>query len=524
MPDFNFLLGGGYKPPEIDVYAPYKQALTLRQLADAREYQRAMTEKARLKAMQERQEMAEMESFRREYKPGMAPDEVMRRWPTYGPKALTAQGQALTQQRLAATQKRLEEEAQARLDKAAAEKQEKIRQQVANIGMQAAGLENKPQGTRPDFADLSPREQFFNTQVAGTLIDQGITPAEQFGAFQMPQDMAAAKRAYGAAYGADKVQTYEAGEQTRKNTALEILGKQWEDVSRRLEGVTGQPSWTKLLGELPPEIASQFKAEFSPPELARAKKMALGAAQRQQAMPNNPDELIIWMNQPGRTQEELAQGQTALERITTYHQSIRPSIMDSGGLVGTVMQNPGLFDQLSPEAKAKVAPDLWKAGFTGFTKPNEEFKRKTTALKDMDDAISMYKTELDQIGPQWNPDTGAKLNTYYQNLLLRAKELFNLGVLNGNDYELLQKVLSDPSGLKGNVFLGKSGLLKQIEAYTNIVNKSRANLQSTYQPQASAPPAGTVGGIPNPVTDGSLPSRPATAPAKPRPPLGSFYR
>ena len=47
------------------------------------------------------------------------------------------------------------------------------------------------------------------------------------------------------------------------------------------------------------------------------------------------------------------------------------------------------------------------------------------------------------------PSARAGIGTKYNNMLLQAKEAYNLGVLNGPDYEILQTVITDPRSLTG---------------------------------------------------------------------------
>ena len=495
MPDFSYLRGNDFRLPQIDVYGPYKQALTLRQLTDEREYRKMQMRALDLKAQQEAREEREREAFKVAVARGEDPEKLISVHPELAYSLITKKAAARTAQRL-------EEEAQARLDKAAAEKQDKVRQQVANIGMQAAGLPNQPQGEGPNFANLSPGEQFFNTQVASTLIDQGIVPAEQFSGFQMPQDMAAAKRAWGAAYGPDKVQAYEAAEQTRKNTALEILGKQWEDVSRRLEGVTGQPSWTKLLGELPVEISSQFNPVFSPPELARAKRMALSAAQRQQGQPNTLLEMRRAVTDPATPPEVKAQLEATIKAEEGFQLS-KQAQANTEALASTVMANPTLWENLNPASQAQIAPRLAEWGFTGFGKaPSADQQKAQLALTNFEKAVKAYRDELNATEPSAVPGKIPRLKALFTDMTLQAKEMAQLGALAGPDMALLQGMFTDPNTIAGAWISGKSGLLAQLDVGESIARRKKESLAEVYgkkaggnqpaapaQPQPSAAPA-----------------------------------
>lgn len=84
---------------------------------------------------------------------------------------------------------------------------------------------------------------------------------------------------------------------------------------------------------------------------------------------------------------------------------------------------------------------------------------------------------------------------------VQAKELFNLGVLNGKDFELLSQTIPDPTGFSGLVMpknmAARMAAAKQIFARA-LTNAAKAN---GYAPDDAAPPsAGTVNPGPTPPT------------------------
>lgn len=86
----------------------------------------------------------------------------------------------------------------------------------------------------------------------------------------------------------------------------------------------------------------------------------------------------------------------------------------SGGLLDTVLQNPSLFNQLTPTVKASLAPELAKLGFDAFGKPLsdsaiKEINQTNTALTSLSELRNLIETNKDLVGPI----TGfAKLNPY----------------------------------------------------------------------------------------------------------------
>ena len=269
MADYSFL-SRPLQLPEIDVLAPYKQALSLRQLADAREYQRAQMRHMQLQEQEAQREYDEQQDFQRNYKAGMDTSEIFRRWPSFGPKVLKSQSEALTQSRLAQTQ---EEQRK----KEATANQRAINEQIANLGMEAAKIplvENLPEGK------VQPREEWFNQGVAATLIDHGITPSEQFGAFRVPGDEKEAQRFYSRINGPDKLNALLKAEREKTSAALKTTGDQLELFGHMLGSVRDQDSYTAALSQAPLEIRSLLNPRFSPDELKRANGMVLTAQQR----------------------------------------------------------------------------------------------------------------------------------------------------------------------------------------------------------------------------------------------------
>jgi hypothetical protein len=101
-----------------------------------------------------------------------------------------------------------------------------------------------------------------------------------------------------------------------------------------------------------------------------------------------------------------------------------------------------------------------------------------------------------------NPNERATMGNAYNNMMLQAKEAYNLGVLNGPDYEILQSVVKDPtkwtSAAVDNKTLGDQatslkGIAKNIErTVLEAHGKKYADRQSPSQ--VSPPAAATESG------------------------------
>lgn len=68
------------------------------------------------------------------------------------------------------------------------------------------------------------------------------------------------------------------------------------------------------------------------------------------------------------------------------------------------------------------------------------------------------------------PDARARMGTVYNDMLLQAKEAYNLGVLNGPDYKILQEVITNPASLQGGI-TSKKALDDQAKSLDEIMSR-----------------------------------------------------
>lgn len=100
-----------------------------------------------------------------------------------------------------------------------------------------------------------------------------------------------------------------------------------------------------------------------------------------------------------------------------------------------------------------------------------------TTMPNMRNALDQYEKALDSttwIDRTMGPFGGApmaRLKTLHTNTLMLAKELFNLGVLNGPDYQLMLQMVDDPESWTATA-RGMSGLKEQLKAFREILDKN----------------------------------------------------
>lgn len=114
-------------------------------------------------------------------------------------------------------------------------------------------------------------------------------------------------------------------------------------------------------------------------------------------------------------------------------------------------------------------------------------------------AIADYRSALSNFS-KWDtlkPDERAKMGTKYNNMMLQAKEAYNLGVLNGPDLEILTSVITDPRSLSG-AMTSKTALDTQaaeldriMQGIADVASQPRPR-GSEAKPSQAAPKAGAV--------------------------------
>jgi hypothetical protein len=133
-------------------------------------------------------------------------------------------------------------------------------------------------------------------------------------------------------------------------------------------------------------------------------------------------------------------------------------------------------------------------------KPTAESLKQTTGVANLRTAISTYKDALQGFGALdiLNPAARARIGTAYNNMLLQAKEAYNLGVLNGPDYMILQEVITNPTSMTGAI-TPKTALNDQLAQLDRIMSGVGETVQAVQADRGrgtyNAPKAPTVGAV-----------------------------
>jgi hypothetical protein len=209
------------------------------------------------------------------------------------------------------------------------------------------------------------------------------------------------------------------------------------------------------------------------------------------AMPANPKAALLNLyTNPKATQ---AQRQFALQKMNEGPMKVGAEdvlldpttlkpIYQGAGKPTTDMQNfefaknqgfKGSFtdfkNQITPYQQAQLNFDREKFEFEKgktATKPLPEgLNKQVTGAVNLTDAIADYQTKIKGFGFKdfANPDKRAEMGNLYNNMMLQAKEAYNLGVLNGPDYDILQRVVKDPTNVSSLAF-SNTALSKQADS------------------------------------------------------------
>ena len=117
----------------------------------------------------------------------------------------------------------------------------------------------------------------------------------------------------------------------------------------------------------------------------------------------------------------------------------------------------------------------------------EGLNKQVTGAVNLTDAISDYQKKIASFGVKdfANPNKRAEMGNAYNNMMLQAKEAYNLGVLNGPDYSILQKVVRDPTNISSLAF-ANDALSKQADS---LRNTAKTIVSNAYMSQGREAPA-----------------------------------
>ena len=148
-------------------------------------------------------------------------------------------------------------------------------------------------------------------------------------------------------------------------------------------------------------------------------------------------------------------------------------------------------NQMTPFQQAQLAIDRERLDLDkikNLAKPLPEgLNKQVTGAVNLTDAITDYQAKIANFGIKdfANPNKRAEMGNAYNNMMLQAKEAYNLGVLNGPDYSILQKVVRDPTNISSLAF-ANDALSKQADS---LRNTAKTIVSNAYLSQGREVPA-----------------------------------
>jgi hypothetical protein len=197
--------------------------------------------------------------------------------------------------------------------------------------------------------------------------------------------------------------------------------------------------------------------------------------------------------------KDVAYNPFGLQPGQTFQRTVSPDTAYSGSIT---MRGQNMTDARGREDNRLKAAELqmggkpppgyrWNADGTLAAIPGgpgdklpESQQKQVVGVNNLSNAIREYRADLANFDNMdaLRPDARATMGTKYNNMMLQAKEAYNLGVLNGPDFQILQSVITDPRSLKG-VITSKSALDKQASELDRIMQQVGQVSGQARQPQ-----------------------------------------
>jgi hypothetical protein len=194
--------------------------------------------------------------------------------------------------------------------------------------------------------------------------------------------------------------------------------------------------------------------------------------------------------------------------------SVVPSVAPSAtpaaqAPVAGATTTPRVAPVVAPTATPAAAPGLGNVpGLTpllaGTGKPPPQaFLDKSYGIQNANDAINSFAGVIQNFTTSDAVDLSqrAQIAAAHARAILQAKELFNLGVLNGGDEKILNNVLQSPIDFS-NAVVPIAAIQKQAKDLQTVIQGANTNLAKVYS-QKEIPLNKPVAQVPNAVSAGS---------------------
>jgi hypothetical protein len=257
--------------------------------------------------------------------------------------------------------------------------------------------------------------------------------------------------------------------ETRK-IELENTGKLVGGIASLMYGVKDQASYdaarNAVAQQYGAEAANRLPLMFNPNDVQRRVNQALTINEQIQREQKNLD-------------QQLNQDKFAWQKQTdtaTLNETIR----------GHNLTNARALESLRLQREQGKVPSGYRALPNGTLeaipggpadKLGESQMKQLNGVNNLRDAIGRYQQQLDEFGTLGlvSPSARAKMGTLYNNMMLFAKEAYNLGVLNGPDYQIMTDMLTDPRSMKG-LIISRDDMKSQTNLLDSVMQKVGENV------------------------------------------------
>lgn len=228
------------------------------------------------------------------------------------------------------------------------------------------------------------------------------------------------------------------------------------------------------------------------------------------ADPKDPLRTIKQWMRPGETTGTIAGYGTLPEILDPRVEAARERVAAAGKSSTTVNNFPNPIPVTDAQGntkmvqfgnKGEIRETPYKPPVTDKPLP-EGAQKQVVGARNLQSAVTNYLDKLQGWSnmKMLTPDARLEMGNAYNNMMLQAKEAYNLGVLNGPDYMILQKVVQDPTNAI-SVLSSNEALGRQAKELARIAGGIESTvLQAHGKPvQGAASTSGTVRKY-NPIT------------------------
>lgn len=250
---------------------------------------------------------------------------------------------------------------------------------------------------------------------------------------------------------------------------LENTHKMVTGMGSLMGGVTDQRSYDEARAEgarmFGPEAVAHLPLQYDPQDIARRQKQAMTIAEQLTEKWNQinynlkVDEFDYRKTNDEKNRGVTIRGQNMQDERSRRANELKEKEIEMGG-----KPPPGY--RWTPDGSLSAIP-----GGPG-DKLSESQNKQVLGVQNLRNAITEYRDALKSFPATGviSPDQRARMGTYYNNMMLQAKEAYQLGVLNGPDLDILTSVITDPRSVKGMI-TSKSALDQQAGNLDQLMQK-----------------------------------------------------